>query len=129
MAITGPATREAVAPPAPGRGRGEAVTWPSPGRRCGSRSLVTTIRSALNLINIDESEPAVNPCSRTDRTDTLRDLNHMAAVAVSRVAEEQPVHARVNLHNWEVAIDQVEPPAVASPLANPGVPFDPRSIY
>ena len=37
------------------------------------------------------------------------------------------VHARVNLHNREVAIDPVEPPAVAPPLANPGVPFDPRA--
>jgi hypothetical protein len=37
------------------------------------------------------------------------------------------VHARVNLHNREVAIDPVEPPAVAPPLANPGVPFDHRA--
>jgi hypothetical protein len=36
------------------------------------------------------------------------------------------VHAQVNLHNREVSIHPVEPPAVARPLANPGVPFDPR---
>jgi hypothetical protein len=46
------------------------------------------------------------------------------------VAADAPgtfVHARVNLHNREVSIHPVEPPAVARPLANPGVPFDPRS--
>ena len=36
------------------------------------------------------------------------------------------MHARVNLHNREVSIHPVEPPAVSRPLADPGVPFDPR---
>lgn len=36
------------------------------------------------------------------------------------------VHARVNLHNREVTIHPVAPPAVARPLADPGVLFDPR---
>ena len=36
------------------------------------------------------------------------------------------VHARVNLHNREVTIRPVEPPAVARPLTDRGTPFDPR---
>ena len=36
------------------------------------------------------------------------------------------VHARVNLHNREVSIHPVEPPAMARPLADPGMAFDPR---
>ena len=36
------------------------------------------------------------------------------------------VHARVNLYNREVTIDPVEPPAMARPLADPGMAFDPR---
>jgi hypothetical protein len=36
------------------------------------------------------------------------------------------VHARVNLHDRQVSISPVEPPALARPLADPGVAFDPR---
>ncbi len=36
------------------------------------------------------------------------------------------VHARVNLHDRQVSIHPVEPPAMARPLAGPGVAFDPR---
>ena len=36
------------------------------------------------------------------------------------------VHARVNLHNREVIIHPVEPPAMAGQLADPGMAFDPR---
>jgi hypothetical protein len=36
------------------------------------------------------------------------------------------VHARVNLHDRQVSIHPAEPPALARPLADPGVAFDPR---
>ena len=36
------------------------------------------------------------------------------------------MHARVNLHDRQVSIHPVEPPAMARPLAGPGVAFDPR---
>jgi hypothetical protein len=37
------------------------------------------------------------------------------------------MHTRVNLHNREVAIHPVGLRPWARPLADPGVPFDPRS--
>ena len=148
-----------------------------------------TVRSALNLINIDESGPGVNPRSRTDRNVTFARLERVLGLAVAaalvaaaiavvrrmvpRFAEfdgqvirqtfiehdEDPdeyrvvvddgarptawdlrvaaeswrllppgtfVHARVNLHDRQVSIHPVEPPAMARPLADPGVAFDPR---
>ncbi len=37
------------------------------------------------------------------------------------------MHARVNLHERaQVTIHPVEPPALARPLADPGLAFDPR---
>jgi hypothetical protein len=52
--------------------------------------VVTTFRSVLNLINIDESGTCVNRDRGYGQKPNLRaDLNRRTAVAVSRVAKER----------------------------------------
>jgi hypothetical protein len=60
-----------------------------PGQRAEVGHVVTTVRSVLNLINIDESGSRVNRDRGYGQKPNLRgDLNRRAAAAVSRMAEE-----------------------------------------